>query len=183
MHQGQGEMPLIWSWVWGSVFNDEKSRRRSPRGVKHGSGFSERAGWVGRSGSSALRQSWSMRRDFFFFFALCVVIILSKTWFQIYSRLRWILSLSEGDLIVLFLKTWPLPFGLKTSGRAPQMALCLHVSASEGSRLWRPVSDVLQLQEHHVSSAGAREVSRWPRAQLLLFWLVLVSSFWCPLKQ
>ena len=117
------------------------------------------------------------------FLCVCVVIILSKTWFQIYSRLRWILSLSEGDLIVLFLKTWPLPFGLKTSGRAPQMALCLHVSASEGSRLWRPVSDVLQLQEHHVSSAGAREVSTWPRAQLLLFWLVLVSSFWCPLKQ
>lgn len=50
--------------------------------------------------------------------------------------------------MVLFIKTWLLSFGLKTSGKALQTALCLHVSVPERrSRPWRPRSDVLPLPE------------------------------------
>lgn len=132
-------MPLIWSWVWGSVFNDEKSGGESKGAWNMDLDFQRegiRLSWP--VGLISTQTGLKHENRFFFSFALCVVIILSKNWFQIYSRLRWILSLSEGDLIVLFLKTWPLPFGLKTSARAPQMALCLRFSV-RGRRLWRQV--------------------------------------------
>lgn len=50
--------------------------------------------------------------------------------------------------MVLFVKTWLLSFGLKTSGKALQTASCLHVSVPEHrNRPWRPRSHVLQLPE------------------------------------
>ena len=57
--------------------------------------------------------------------------------------------------MILFIKEWPLSFGLKTSGRALQMTSRLHISVPEHrNRLWYPMSDVHQLPEHQVSSAG-----------------------------
>lgn len=65
------------------------------------------------------------------------------------------------------------------------MALCLHVSAAEHStRLWHPLSDVLQLPEHQVSLADhllvktslSQSLHPWLWLRSYIFSIVFIKS-------